>query len=81
MAEIYSVAQRVLIIESELELFPKDNSEEAILSNNTQNRVAGADWKPLINLLCRPYFRRKWILQEVVKARGALAVLGNETIP
>jgi hypothetical protein len=96
MAEIYSVAQRVLIwlgdmtpevsqsfksIESALELFPKDNSEEAIMSNNTQNRVAGADWKPLISLLHRSYFRRKWILQEVVKAREALAILGNEAIP
>jgi hypothetical protein len=80
MAEIYSVAQRVLIwlgditlevsqsfksIESALELFPKDNSEEAIMSNNTQNRVAGADWKPLISLLHRPYFRRKWIFQKL----------------
>ncbi|KAH8689770.1 heterokaryon incompatibility protein-domain-containing protein [Phaeosphaeriaceae sp. PMI808] len=39
------------------------------------------DWKPITNLLSRPYFQRGWIIQEAVKARQATVVCGNKTIP
>jgi hypothetical protein len=36
--------------------------------------------KQLIPLLRREYFRRKWIIQEVVSARKALMVCGDKTL-
>ncbi|KAJ3528242.1 hypothetical protein NM208_g7335 [Fusarium decemcellulare] len=38
------------------------------------------DWKPLADLLARPWFTRKWVIQEAVYARQLLVVCRNQTI-
>ncbi|VUC31794.1 unnamed protein product [Clonostachys rosea] len=36
------------------------------------------DWAPMVSLLRRPWFRRKWVVQEVALAREALLHVGSE---
>lgn len=35
------------------------------------------DWNPLISLLLRPWFQRKWVIQELAHARDATLVIGK----
>jgi hypothetical protein len=38
------------------------------------------DWRPLTNILCRPWFDRRWIVQEVTLADDSvprIAMCGN----
>ncbi|TGJ78467.1 hypothetical protein E0Z10_g10295 [Xylaria hypoxylon] len=39
------------------------------------------DWAPLTVLVARPWFRRKWIVQEVVLAREAVLCVGHVRLP
>jgi hypothetical protein len=39
------------------------------------------DWQSVVNLLVRPWFRRKWIIQEVVKSRDRLMFCGVQQLP
>ncbi|CAK7204240.1 hypothetical protein SEUCBS139899_006995 [Sporothrix eucalyptigena] len=39
------------------------------------------DWSSLIRLIERPWFRRKWVIQEVCLAKDAVVVVGNITFP
>ncbi|KAF4988142.1 hypothetical protein FDECE_15172 [Fusarium decemcellulare] len=39
------------------------------------------DWKPLADLLARPWFTRKWVIQEAVYARQLLVICGDKMIP
>ncbi|CAK7213087.1 hypothetical protein SBRCBS47491_001683 [Sporothrix bragantina] len=39
------------------------------------------DWASLVQLLVRPWFRRKWIIQEVCLAQDAIVYCGNITFP
>lgn len=38
-------------------------------------------WNPLVALFGRPWFRRKWVIQEVALSRNAFVTCGNESIP
>lgn len=41
-------------------------------------------WLPINRLLCRPWFERKWIIQEVVMAKGTVPrtmVCGDIQLP
>ena len=39
------------------------------------------DWKALVLLLCRPWFRRVWIIQEYALAQNLTIVYGNTVLP
>ncbi|KIH86519.1 hypothetical protein SPBR_08203 [Sporothrix brasiliensis 5110] len=39
------------------------------------------DWTPLVALLTRPWFRRKWVVQEVCLAQDILVACGRITFP
>jgi Heterokaryon incompatibility protein (HET) len=39
------------------------------------------DWQSVVNLFVRPWFRRKWIIQEVVKSRDGLMFCGVQQLP
>ncbi|CAK7211580.1 hypothetical protein SCUCBS95973_001163 [Sporothrix curviconia] len=39
------------------------------------------DWVSLLRLLERPWFRRKWVIQEVCLAKDAIVYCGNITFP
>jgi hypothetical protein len=45
--------------------------------NNEQAALVDADWRPMWNILERPWFLRKWIIQEVVLARDVLMCCGH----
>lgn len=38
------------------------------------------NWASIVALIRRPYFRRRWIVQEVLLARKAIMVLGTQTL-
>jgi hypothetical protein len=37
-------------------------------------------WRAIGDILCRPWFRRVWIIQEVLSARRAIVVCGGDTM-
>jgi hypothetical protein len=55
-------------IEFETSQFDKEKAGEISL--------CGVDWKSMVNLLARPWFRRKWIIQEAVKATQIMIICG-----
>jgi hypothetical protein len=55
-------------IEFETSQFDKDKAGEISL--------CGVDWQIVVNLLARPWFRRKWIIQEVAKATQIVIICG-----
>ncbi|KAI0529986.1 heterokaryon incompatibility protein-domain-containing protein [Xylaria digitata] len=56
---------------------------QKLLADALQRRREGKsnlydhDWKPLVTLVAWPWFRRKWIVQEVVLAREAVLCIGH----
>jgi len=43
--------------------------------------VLSCNWDSVMNLLRRPWFRRKWVIQEVANTQQALVVCGFHTLP
>ncbi|KAI0875946.1 heterokaryon incompatibility protein-domain-containing protein [Hypoxylon argillaceum] len=60
---------------------------EKLLAEALQRRREGKpnlhdyDWQPLAALVSRPWFRRKWIVQEVVLAREAVLCVDHVRLP
>lgn len=52
------------------------NTEKA--GNMNLHRV---DWRSIVKLLERPWFRRKWIVQEVIKSKDCLMICGAQQLP
>lgn len=82
MSKIYSLAQRVLVYLGEED----GNSDLVFNFMNNQGRNASATPRlaldnPVRKLLCRPWFHRIWVLQEVAVARRAVAICGPYTMP
>jgi hypothetical protein len=48
---------------------------------NGLERFPRHGWDHITSLLKRPWFSRLWVLQEVVKARNAVLLLGNKSLP
>jgi hypothetical protein len=40
----------------------------------------GFSWDPIINLLCRPWFQRTWVIQEAVIPKHAQVICGDQSI-
>ncbi|KAH9205269.1 heterokaryon incompatibility protein-domain-containing protein [Leptodontidium sp. 2 PMI_412] len=88
MGDIYSNAEKVLIWLGKApkdfsNAFPLENVKVALefLSTADMARVKHHNWVPFVNLLQRPYFQRKWVIQEIIKAREAVAFCGRSSIP
>ena len=47
----------------------------------TQDPGTSAEWAALHNLMQRPWFNRRWIVQEISLARSATLFCGNESVP
>ena len=81
MAQIYSRARCVNIYVGEA----ADGSTELLrfIADRAQvgTDVAAFDTAAAVNLLCRPYFWRVWILQEIALARDAILICGETTLP
>jgi hypothetical protein len=57
----------------------RDNKSGRVFSGGTDKSFVGdIEYKHLINLLCRDWFRRTWIIQEVASARHAVVICGRE---
>ncbi|KAI0912717.1 heterokaryon incompatibility protein-domain-containing protein [Ustulina deusta] len=60
---------------------------QELLADAVQRRHEGKsnlydyDWQPLATLVARPWFRRKWIVQEVVLAHEAVLCVGHVRLP
>ena len=39
------------------------------------------DCKVILKLLCRPWFTRRWVIQEVVKAKHVVVAWGSKRLP
>jgi hypothetical protein len=48
---------------------------------NGQPSLLTHDWQPLLNLLQRPWFRRKWVVQETALACEAIIFAGRFRLP
>jgi hypothetical protein len=57
-------------------------SREAIddFMRTSFNLMSDLDWNSVVALLLHPWFKRKWIVQEVVMAKSALGVCGYRSI-
>ncbi|KAH8197230.1 hypothetical protein TruAng_008588 [Truncatella angustata] len=78
-----------------LEFLPPDTHDAAELSRQTEALVndmlerqqkgqpglLSHNWKPLASLLERPWFRRKWVVQETSLAREAIMYAGRIELP
>ncbi|KAI0449742.1 heterokaryon incompatibility protein-domain-containing protein [Xylaria acuta] len=51
------------------------------LTADGKSNLYDYDWVPLAALVARPWFRRKWIVQEVVLAREAVLCVGHVRLP
>jgi hypothetical protein len=74
-----------------LKLLPKETYDNQALSDMTQEMLAEAvaleakgqesyrhlQWEPFYRMLARPWFDRKWVIQEVAFAREAVVVCGK----
>jgi len=89
MGEIYSSAQQVVVWLGNMtsDVFGafnclRDMQEFVPLDRRFDlDKLQNLNLKTLVNLFRRPFFRRRWIIQEIVKSNYAIAVCGRETIP
>ncbi|KAH9210809.1 heterokaryon incompatibility protein-domain-containing protein [Leptodontidium sp. 2 PMI_412] len=91
MGEIYSSAQQVVVwlgrmTDDVTGVFSCLRKMEKFVpmygyGSFNMDRFMRLDYSAVVNLFQRPYFRRRWIVQEVVKSNHAIAVCGHETIP
>jgi hypothetical protein len=67
---------------SDTELFAGTSRQTLWIKRNNFKTSSFLDFdlKALVKLFQRPYFRRRWIVQEIVKSKHAIAVCGRETI-
>jgi hypothetical protein len=49
------------------------------LTRGSKSTVFDYNWRPLVCLLRRPWFRRKWVAQEIAHARKAVLICGDVT--
>ncbi|KAH0543391.1 hypothetical protein FGG08_002249 [Glutinoglossum americanum] len=45
------------------------------------NEAASPKWRAMLNLMERPWFSRRWVVQEIALANDAMIYCGKETIP
>jgi hypothetical protein len=79
MAQIYARATCVLVYIGET-----SNASDTLLQNIERIGFEVPDrtlHRPLAELLCRPYFWRVWVLQEIALASSALLICGEISIP
>ena len=77
MGEIYSNAKDVIIwTGEEIEDLPRMKDVSALPDAFSDNNL-----EALYQLLCRPWFRRAWVVQEAVLAKTATVVAGSCRIP
>jgi Heterokaryon incompatibility protein (HET) len=49
-------------------------------AENDEPNIFKHDWTPILNLIHRPWFKRKWVFQELVKAREAILLCGERSL-
>ena len=88
MAEIYSRAQRVCIWlgggdESSriaLRFIKKEVLQLRNFDELCDSEEASKKWKALLDLMQRPWFSRRWVVQEIALARSAVIYCGDDKI-
>jgi hypothetical protein len=60
-----------------------DGLLEGVATNRRNNQMnwLDHDWESIAELLSRPWFRRKWVIQETVLAREATVICGEIVFP
>lgn len=89
MRDIYSRAQRVVIFLGEEDGRSAESRLMAWMDDECfyKGRGSRIEWEPdrdlpaLRALFDRPYWRRIWVIQEVLLAREALVMLGGSSVP
>ena len=59
--------------------FYENRNREYLLSG--EMRRIESMWKPIFLLISRPWFMRKWVIQEVVRGQRGLIICGSQTLP
>jgi hypothetical protein len=62
---------------------PKDvylSPESLKLDDNARDEFLACEWKPIVELLQNPWFNRKWVIQEVAKAKKVVVVCGDQEL-
>lgn len=49
-------------------------------NGQAQRRMIGFDWEPLFSIILRPWFSRKWVIQEFARARLITMCAGDKTL-
>lgn len=91
LADIYNGAESVLVHlgpgdPDDVDIVATVNEARALLlpradQPDTQDAIDRFDWGPLYRTLQRPWFTRKWVVQEVAFAKFVLLFCGQATIP
>jgi hypothetical protein len=58
----------------------KDKSGNVFSGGAHRSMVTDIEYEHLINLLCRQWFRRTWVIQEVASAQSAIILYGEESM-
>jgi hypothetical protein len=59
----------------------RDKNGKVFSGGAYRSILSDIEYEHLINLLCREWFRRTWVIQEVASARRAIIVYGEESMP
>lgn len=65
--------------ETGLSLYTSENFGDEINARRleAQRNMVHFNWRPILDMLLRPWFSRKWVVQEVVLARHVIMQAGN----
>jgi hypothetical protein len=58
----------------------RDKNDKVFSGGAHRSMLSDIEYDHLINLLCREWFRRTWVIQEVASARSAIIVCGEESM-
>jgi hypothetical protein len=58
----------------------KDKNGKVYSGGAHRSMLSDVEYDHLINLLCREWFRRTWVIQEVASARNAIIVYGEQSM-
>jgi hypothetical protein len=89
MADIYGGVMRVCIWLGEatrssriaLDFVKKEVLQLSNFDTLCENEAATPKWDALLELMQRPWFSRRWVVQEIALAKRARIYCGKESIP
>jgi Heterokaryon incompatibility protein (HET) len=62
-------------------IWHKDKDEQVIRRMVNETCLTNMDWKPVNDLLSRPWFQRLWVVQEITNSRRPYIVCGEHKLP